>query len=301
MISSQIINIEDIRPIDVYSSSNIENRGSILASFDGVVCTEHINGASGDTIFSFENKGSPAISSSLNYENKLLFGVDATNDLRFEQGAAASGLGEILQNNKFYLAYTGDLDASSIPPWQFIFNTGHIVQMPTRVYGGRMEMVNFEDLFHYADTEPTGNSFKNKNIFIGRYDSDEDIFKLRETIKLRQKIRTEVGVTYNFQYSNNLFFDPTYRIGDKAPRFTMKAGSGSIYHQTIFDDNHLGQISGQFTSSETSVIMEFEVPQHLDDTVTWKPEWSLTEQDYYDTIESWRIVWGVTNPSLTKA
>lgn len=299
VLSSHIISLETIGSSDYNSVLNNEFRG--IPSFDFTLGTEHLLPFSTNSILLKENKFSPSSDHTVFYEQKSLIGFP--KDVPFELRTAPSGFGHVLTNNKFIPVNTSTFHASSTPTWQFIFNTGHIVQMPRKNLSGfgSMSRVDFEDLFTYTNTEPTGNKYKNREIILGNTGSEESVVKLREAIKFRQKFRTEIGTTYNFQFDTDLIFDGSYRIGTKAPRFNLKKGSGTTYYERLFDDNYIGQISGQFTSLETSAIFEFEIPQHVTDTVNWQEEWSLTEQDYQDTINHWDIVWKVTNPSVTKA
>lgn len=314
-----ILNVGNVIPIEYKSSAvfdtsmKIEYNTEIIGSTSNIIPFEYLEtGPSGtsDTPVPFEYMGAisgfgaSGAGSSINieYRGELL----SFHEIPIEYRAFAVS-GELVQNPLFLFggsSYTNSddgVDPSSLPPWDLIWPTGTTVQMPTNPivtgYNGEMLEVECKHFFAVWRFGPNGQGFNFNYMLIG---SVWTLFS-RGHYQLRQTVHNVTpGATYRIQFAHELAFDTLHRAGSKRPSFNVYSRSGATLLNNVYSDTSEGEQIQQFTivAPDDVFIIEWDVPQHLDDPVTWQPDWSYTDQDYQETLNEWTLAWFVRDPSV---
>lgn len=273
-------------PIEYKSSSvfdktvNIEFANTAISSA-GLIPFEYLKTPSGSSIsqIPIEYLATPSSNGMFNWENKNIveFGKNIPIEWK-SSGVGGEASGELLRNTKFLYAGTGTdfdywdgiIDPSSVPPWDFIWPTGTLVQ------NKYLAMQEEECRFFFAIWRfgPSGGGYVRNILLLGSPWSSFQRFEYRA----RQQVYNVVsGVTYRISWMHEVDSPESYRPNfvDK-PQYNLYAKNGTLLSSTHFS-NTLGSVP--FSTNVTAIDTEFrlewimpQLPYYAADPITWRDE-----------------------------
>ena len=251
----------------------------------GEIPIEYLAGPSGSSLFNWENIASPNIDKFVNIEWK-------------SSGIGGEASGELLRNTDFLYGGTGQefsywdgiADPSGVPPWQFIWPTGQLVQ------DKNLSMVELQCRHFFAiwRFSPSGDVWRSNYLLLG---SPFSRFHRYDFTAKQEVFNVQSGVTYTLKWEHEVDFPASYRPNyvDK-PYFQLKSKSGTILSGAHFDKTHppLQTFSTNIVAIDDGFVLEWIMPRipwyNTINPVPWRPE--------MDTIDI--SSWFIENPSIKK-
>lgn len=294
------INIEFRASSNFDSIINIENMKTSFSSANAIPF-EYLKTPSGSSLgnIPIEYLAGPSGSGTFNWESLALPQSDRAVHIEWKSsGIGGEASGELLRNTHFLYGGTGQdfnywdgiTDPSSVPPWQFIWNSGQFVQDKNLL----MYELKCNLFFAIWRFGPSGDEWTSNYLMLGapwsrfhRYD-----------YSAKQEVHNVVsGVTYVLKWKHEIDFPVSYRPNyiDK-PYFQLRSKSGTVLSGAHFDKTSppLQQFSTNVTAIDDGFVLEWIMPRipwyGTINPVPWRPEMGTIPPS----------AWFIEQPSIKK-